>query len=378
MRKTPLAIFAALLAALGTLLSTAAKADTITVTDVAGRKVEIKRPVKRVLLGEGRQLLALSLIHPDPVSLLAGWPGDLMKQDQTTYGLYRAKFPAIDKVPVVGLGTQDTFSIEQALAVAPDVAIFSGGYGPSVKSTEIVARLEAAGIPVVFIDFVAKPLEDTVPSIALLGQVLGREKEAAAYIDFYQAHRQRIADRLASAKPAAPKVFMHAHAGLGECCNSPARATVGAFIDAAGGHNIGADILKQPFGQLNLEYVLDQNPDLYIGTGGIHLQGKGGLVLGPGIDPEVSRATLASVVARPGLADVSAVRNGRVYGIWHLFSNVPMNFLAVEVLAKWLHPDLFADVDPDASLRELNERFLPIPMHGTYWIALNGKPNAGK
>src|SRR5262249_54686038 len=150
-------------------------------------------PVQRILLGEGRQLLALSLLHPDPVSLLAGWPADLKKQDETTYGRYREKFPAIDKVPVVGLGTQDTFSVEQALAVAPDVAIFSGGYGPSWKSTEIISRLESAGIPVVFIDFVAKPLEDTVPSIALLGQVLGREQQSAAYIDFYQAHRRRIA-----------------------------------------------------------------------------------------------------------------------------------------------------------------------------------------
>jgi iron complex transport system substrate-binding protein len=344
--------------------------EPIVIKDIVGRTVTIERPVKRVLLGEGRQLLALSLIHPDPVSVLAGWPADLVHQDATTYGRYRDRFPGIEKVPFVGQGTADTFSIEQALAVEPDVAIFSGGYGPSPKSTDVIDRLEKAGIPVVFIDFMAKPFDDTAPSLAILGQVLGREQEAQSYIAFYKAHMERIAGRLAEAKPKPPTVFMHAHAGLGACCNSPANVTIGAFIGAAGGHNIAADILKTPVGQVNLEYILSRDPDIYVGTGGVHLADKSGLVLGPGIEERVSRATLAGVVGRPGLADLTSVRNGRAYGLWHIFNNNPANFLAVEVLAKWFHPELFADVDPDASLRELNETFLPVPMQGTYWIAL--------
>ena len=359
------------LAAVALIAPREARAEApITITDIAGRTVTIQRPVKRVLLGEGRQLLAMSLLHPDPVSILAGWPGDLIRQDAATYARYRDKFPAIDKVPVVGQGSVDTFSIEQALAVKPDVAVFSGGYGPSPKSTEIVSRLESAGIPVLFIDFIAKPLDNTAQSIAILGQVLGREKEADAYLAFYTAHRKRVADRLAEARPKLPTVLMHAHAGLGACCNAPARTTISAFIDAAGGHNIAADVLTTPFGQLNLEYVLSKDPDIYVGTGGIHLAAKGGLVMGPGIEADVARMTLAGVVAQPGLADLSAVRAGRVFGLWHIFNNNPANFLAVEVLAKWFHPELFADLDPDASLRELNDKFLPVPMDGTYWIAL--------
>jgi iron complex transport system substrate-binding protein len=372
--------FVAVLAAATAIAPTARAGEPIVITDIAGRKVTVERPVKRVLLGEGRQLLALSLIHPDPVSLLAGWPADLIRQDATTYGRYRDRFPGIETVPIVGQGSADTFSIEQALAVRPDVAVLSGGYGPSVKSTDVVSRLEKAGIPVLFIDFIGRPLENTTPSLAILGRLLGRETEAQAYIDFYNSHVQRVADRLAQAKPQIPNVFMHAHAGLGACCNSPSRATIGAFIEAAGGHNIAADILTTPFGQLNLEYILSRNPDIYVGTGGVHLAGKGGLVMGPGIEAGVARGALADVVARPGLADLAAVRNGRVYGLWHIFNNNPANFLAVEVLAKWFHPELFADIDPDASLKELNARFLPVPMQGTYWVQLKDNdeaPHAG-
>jgi iron complex transport system substrate-binding protein len=365
-------VFSSLLLGLAciTAVAPAHAQDGIVITDVAGRTVKLQQPAKRILLGEGRQLLALALLHPEPVALLAGWPADLSRQDPTTYARYRAKFPKIDEVTIVGRGTADTFSVEQSLALQPDIAIFSGGYGPSSRSTEIIAQMEAAGIPVVFIDFVARPLENTLPSIRILGQVLGREEAAADYSAFYEAHMRRITDRLAASKPKPPNVFMHAHAGLGECCNSPGRATIGAFIDAAGGHNIAADILKQPFAQLNLEYVISRAPDIYVGTGGIHLIGKGGLVMGPGIDANTSRQALAQVVQHAGLAALGAVQQGRVHGIWHLFANVPMNFLAVEALAKWFHPELFQDIDPDASLRELNERFLSVPLEGTYWLSL--------
>lgn len=349
--------------------------DRVSIRDIAGRDVTIDRPVKRIVLGEGRQLVALSLLHPDPVSLLVAWPADLQRQDKVLYDQYRRKFPALDRVAVVGRGSEDTFSVEQALASNPDVAILSGGYGPSARSAEVIRKLEAAGIPVVFIDFVAAPLANTVPSMRILGQILGRETEAAAFIQFYESRMARIKARLDETKPRWPTVLMHAHAGLHECCNAPGRATIGAFLDAAGGSNIAADVLKQPFGQLSLEYVISRNPEVYIGTGGIHLDGVGGLVMGPGVDVNVSRARLATVVQKPGLAELQAVQNRRVHGIWHLFNNMPANVLAVEALARWLHPELIKDVDPDASLRELNGRFLPVPFEGTFWVSL--QPDAG-
>ena len=34
------------------------------------------------------------------------------------------------------------------------------------------------------------------------------------------------------------------------------------------------------------------------------------------------------------------------------------------------HPELFADLDPDASFRELHERFLPVPYESGYFVSL--------
>ena len=37
-------------------------------------------------------------------------------------------------------------------------------------------------------------------------------------------------------------------------------------------------------------------------------------------------------------------------------------------MAKWFYPERFGDIDPQATLDEINRRFLPVqPMHGAFW-----------
>lgn len=341
----------------------------ITVQDISGREVRLDRPAQRVLLGEGRQLLALSLIHPDPTELLVGWLGDLKRLDPATYELYRERSPAIDEIPQVGATSEETFSIEKALAVEPDIAILSGGHGPSEASSETVRLLEAAGIPVVFIDFRNEPLTNTIPSIRILGQVLGMEERAEEFIAFYEARMQEIADRLSGQVIERPKVYMEMHAGGDRpCCGSPGKGNLGDYIEFAGGENIGASVLPGPLGTLNLEYIIAEDPVVYIGTGGS--TNEVGIRIGTGVEEEIARETLAQVVERPGIRGLTAVERGRAHALWHNFYNSPVNILAVEVLAKWIHPELFEDLDPEATLEELNERFLAVPLRGSYWTTL--------
>ena len=39
-------------------------------------------------------------------------------------------------------------------------------------------------------------------------------------------------------------------------------------------------------------------------------------------------------------------------------------------MGKWLHPQRFADLDPEATLRTAYARFQPFALHGTYWIGV--------
>jgi len=222
------------------------------VVDVTGRSVFVPDRVARILLGEGRLFYALAMLEGDnALSRVAGWQGDFRTLDTQGYAAFAQVFPSMDRIPVVGGATPDTFSVEQALALAPDVAFLtvSGGHGP-MPGSEAVRLLEAAGVPIVFVDFGVQPLRNTVPSIRVMGEVLGRSLQAQDFIDFYQAQMQIVADRLrdAAKQPGfkRPTVFIDMLAGVFDCCNSPGRGNFGDMIELAGGENIGAAHISGP------------------------------------------------------------------------------------------------------------------------------------
>jgi iron complex transport system substrate-binding protein len=353
--------------ACGVAAPNAVEAQAITVRDVAGRTVSIPGPASRIVIDDARYLVALSLIQPDPVSLLAAWPRDINRLGEQVYERFRERFPQIASVGQTS-SSAGTFSIELTLAARPDLAIFTLGMGPSEQQLQ---QLERAGVPVVFLDFFSQPFENLETSLAILGRVTGREAQATAFIEFRRERMSAITERLRAASPSTPDVFLEAHAGISEdCCNSPGRGNIGDYISFVGGHNIGADVLPGPTGRLNLEYVISRDPAVYVATGGPHLERPGGLVIGPGYTAERARAALGKMASRRGISELGAVGRGRVHGLSHQLLNSPLDILAVEVLAKWVHPELFGDLDPEATMVEINRRFLAVPLEGAHWVDL--------
>lgn len=361
-----------LLVACGLVLSllalVVAPASAAELVDLRGRKVTVPDTVRRISIDDGRFLVALSLIQPDPVKWLAAWPRDVHRIGDATYAQFTQKFPALRSVPQVA-SSAGSFNLEAVLSAAPDVAVVSLGSGPTDAQ---IAQLKAAGIPVVFIDFFDNPFKNQEPSLRILGQLTGGSAKAEAFIQFRRAHLEKIAQRVAKLAPTdRPTVFLEAHAGMtGDCCNSPGKGNMGEYIDFVGGHNIGADVLKAPTGKLNIEYVMSRDPEVYIATGGAHLEKSGGLVLGAGYDAARARASLAAVTQRQGIAQLSAVQAGRTFGLAHQLINSPIDIVAIEAFATWIHPELFKDVDPARTLAEINREFLAVPYQGAGWIGL--------
>lgn len=343
------------------------RAQPVIATDILGRTVSLPAPARRIVLGQGRQINALGLIHPDPVGILAGWGSDYRRQSPDTFARYQARFPAIETLPLVGDGaTPGGFSFEQAIALAPDLMILSRSLAGTRRGPgDLVERFEAAGIPVAVVDFFLDPLRDTVPSLRLLGTVIGQEDRTERLIAFYHGRLRRIAERVKAAP--IPDVFIHAHAGGTECCMSPGRGTLDDFITAAGGRNIATALLPGATGQISLEQLLVSDPQFYVATGGTHLAKQGGLVLGLGVDETTARESFRRLLASPGIATLKAVTEKRAFGLWHLFNDTPLHVVAIERLAKWLHPARFADIDPAATMAEA-AAFSAIPLDGTLWI----------
>lgn len=362
-RRPALFLLVAALAGVGVPATAGAE---VVVTDLRGRTVKLGAPASRVLIDDARFLVALALIHPQPERLIAAWPHDSHRIDGQMYARFKARYPALETAPRVA-SSAGAFSLEQVLDVRPDVAVFSLGRGPTDAQLKLI---EAAGIPAVFIDFFVQPFENQEKSLAVLGALVGREAEAAKFAAYRRERLDRISARVAKAAGPRPKVFMEAHAGMSaECCNSPGKGNVGDYIEFVGGHNIGADVLPGATGRLNVEYVIGQQPAVYVATGGPHLEKSGGLVMGP-YSLERARKALAAMTARPALARLPAVQGGHAFGLSHQLLNSPLDLLAVEALARWIRPDLFGDLDPARTLDELNTQFLAVPVDGVHWIAL--------
>lgn len=352
-------------------------AATTTVTDLAGRSVRVPAKVERILLGEGRLLPLLAVFdRDDPARRLVAMMGEFEKLDAPGYAQWTRRFPQIDKVPRVGRTSSGSFSDEQAITLKPQLAILglAGGHGPSERDRETLARLEAAGTAVVFIDLRHDPLVNTPRSMLLLGEVLGRKAEAEAFVTYWRAQLAVVTDRLAKARPEAPMVFLENRVGLSDGCCDTMVGLVGKLLDAAGSRNVAKDLIPGEFGTLNPEFLIARQPRFYIGTGigalATQQQMPLRVVLGADATPEAAQASLARAVQRRGIAQLQAVKEGRAYAMWHHFYNSPFNVVAVQVFAKWLHPELFADLDPRATLQTMYDRFQPIALEGVYWTAL--------
>lgn len=344
----------------------------VTVTDAAGRQVTVPHQPRAVLLGAGINLVALALIDPDPVSLLAGWADDTRQYDPGLYAAFLAKFPRLAEVPVVGGGTEESFSLETALTVGADLAIFGAWQAETEQGRLILDRLTAAGVPAVVVDFNHRPLANTAPGMRLLGRVLGREERANAFADFWDARLDRIRRRMAAHPEPGPTVLMHAYPQPDDCCWAIGGTGLGELVSLVGGRNIAADRFPDAGGGvLSLEYVIGRDPQVYIATGLPQAADAPGVAVGPGVPAEVARRGLASVLAAPGLSGLAAAREGRVHGLWNFFNAVPLNIVAVEAVARWVRPEIFGDLDPGATLAEINSRFAAMPFDGALWISLD-------
>lgn len=348
------------------LLSALPLAAEVAVTDILGREVVLDAPAERIVLGEGRHLAVLGLLMEDPVAPVVGWRLD-KALDAPTYAAYREKFPAIDAIRPVGAGNRD-LSVESIIALDPDLVVLSLMDQGDPAMDRARAVIESAGIPVAYVDFFAHPQENSIPSLRILGKLTGAEAKAEEFAEFYESRLARIRSRLSDPTIKKPSVFFHVHAAPQNCCSTVGGGVFRDFIDTAGGRNIGSDVVEGVLGNVSLEYLLSADPDFYIATGGTHMAARGGLVLGSGVTAEEAEKSFEALIGATGFSSLRAVEEGRAAGVWHMFNDTPSHIALIEYLAKTFHPALFADIDPAATLTEIESRFAPVKVSGTWWL----------
>lgn len=351
------------------------------IVDLAGRTVEVPTGAVKVILGESRMIYSIApLFGPEgnAFNRIVGWNNDLEQYDPDAYEMYLRRFPQIAEIVNFGSPYQGDFNIEQAIALNADIVIMNLQNLFRAREAGMMEKLEKAGIQTVFVDFRQRPAQHTVPSILLLGQVFQKQAEAGELINFYVTEMQKVyavAARIDQDEK--PLVFIEgaANSGWGDGSLSTwGSNNMGRFVELAGGINYGTTLFGMGRGNVNPEQMFVIDPDVIMGTGANWSKAKPtteAVLLGYEAERADSLERLRGIASRPGWETLRAVKNGRVYSIYHQFYNSPYHFVAIQQMAKWIYPDKFADLDPEKTFIDFHDRFLPISYSGLFWIGLD-------
>lgn len=353
-------------------------AKDITLVDVAGRTVTIKQNPERVILGEGRMVYSIApLFGPDGnmFNQIVGTKNDLRLYDPDAYRKYVKAFPQLKDIPEFGSPYTGDFDLEKAIALNTDLIIMNLGNLFKAQESGSLDKLAKAGIPVIFIDFRQAPMQNTIPSLLVLGKVFDKQQKALELIDFYVQQMQKVYAVVANKKDSdRPLVFIESAAASGwgdaNSISTFGDTNMGRFVTVAGGSNLGQKLFKGFRGKVTPEYIFKENPDVIIGTGANWSEAKPttkAVLLGYEADPADVQKRIAYLANRKGWATLDAVKNKRFFSVYHQFYNSPYNFVAVQHFAKAFYPEDFKDLDPDAIFKEFHEKFLPIDYSGQFW-----------
>ena len=351
-------------------LCSGAFAEKITVTDILGRKVGVEVPAQRVVLTFNFEEY-VAATGAEGLNKVVGWARKYWEgRRQSTWDAFAARFPQIDSIADVGYIPKNTFNVEAVMTLAPDVVF--AAKNDAKKIPDEVKRLAEAGIPVVFVDYHDQTVENHVASTLLFGRIMGQEARAHSLADWYQANVNKVYERAAKLTTH-PRVYMEFSgdkSGPAAVGSSWGKLMWGAIIDRCGGTNIARDLVPGSDAPISREAVLASDPEVIIFAG--NYRGDAALNVGLGYEAKEDRARsqLAGYMSRPGWEGLSAVKNRRMGALYHDLSRHIFDAAGIQFVAKMIHPEAFADLDPRATLAEFYEKFFPVPLTGTLMVTL--------
>ena len=348
----------------------------IEITDVTGRTVTLKKPAERVVLqwsGAGGPFFTISaLMGKDTPKVIAGMDTSLQDYRADMWKHFTTEMPELAKIPVVGTIGDKTFNAEQVVALNPDVIFIPVDLKDQYES-DAKAKMDAAGIQTIYIDYHAEKLESHQKSIKAIGKALGKEERAAEISKFYTDRVTRVLDRVSKINKPKPTVYLEVGMnGPEEFGNSfSSNYSWGALATMAGADVITKDVIKKT-SPINPEFILEKNPDIIMIMGSYWPKKPTSMRLGFEATEESSQELLkAFTTERQGWSELKAVENKQVYSAHHGLPREVFDAAVFEYLAKTFYPEEFKDVDPEATLKEFYDKFLPFSYSGIWFMHMN-------
>lgn len=292
---------------------------SITVTDQAGRSVEINQPVERIVSGyyiSSSVCIALGL-----TDRLVG-----IEARAETRPIYALAAPGLLALPNVG--TAREFNLEGCIALEPDLVILP------IRLRDAADTLTEMGIPVVLLN--PESMDGVVEMISIIASATdsgAREEELTSWFNNMRSDVQSRAAIISER----PNVYI---GGVGEyLTTAPGDMFQSSLVELAGGDNVAGDLEAGSWVEISYEQLLAMKPEVII-------------------IPSEAEYTDADITGDPQLSEIEAVKNGRIYKMPSDFeawdSPVPSAMLGAKWLLSVLHEGI---VTEDELQRDIDEYY---------------------
>lgn len=296
-------------------------AETIYYVNLMGEVASVKHPLERIII-----------VYDNTAEIIR-----ILKAQNKVVGIDSmiAELPTYfsDLNTVTSIGTRNDCNFETILQLNPDAVFIHavGDWGcPGLEE-----KVKSRGIDVVRLG--TWQSHTAVPSLMTMAYMLDSVGPAKNYLAYQERYLNQVRDRVATIpEERRVRVFV----------DRPGDTTVSKgsgyseAVEFAGGINIGKDIsggFENVLPAVDPEWAVEQNPDVIIA-----LSWEGGYETD---DISTLKNRYDEVISKPGFSTTDAVKNGRVYITPYINVLGPGYHIGIIQFAKWMYPELFADID---------------------------------
>ena len=305
--------------------------ETRVVVDGLGREVQIPWPLERAVVANR---------YNSELIRACGAIDRVIAVDTNT-AQDRVYWSRFDPDEVIGKGQSD-LNYEQIVNLGAQVLITpkNGTYEQDIQ------KLEPFGIPVVVIT--GWDAADLPNQIDAVGRVFGVEERVSELRAFYESNLQMLQDCL-SGLTERKTVYWEYGDPFTTCIPGTSNDGWHNMLVLAGAENLFGDA-SLAGKEIDPEKILLADPDLIIKTSSGPALKNTGVYTPP--TQQMYEEMTAEMLARPGWADLTAVRQKQLYCTTGFCAGGLGKLIGALYTAKWLYPELTAQIDPDAVFAE--------------------------
>ncbi len=316
--------------------------EFLVVLDDSGRSINIPIPVTSFVY-HGHNSYVYETLRAIGVSdEIVGITDDFVNPDGYRYS--ETYFPELLS-NVENVGDLQAVNYEVINNLRPDVVL--------TDAQEYYDSTKTPDIPVVALDV---NVINSKEAAMRYGYIFGKVSEADEYVNWMNDLEDEFLERVETIPESERPLVYFSYYNLDTTSFSvPAKDNYRSImIKNAGGRYIGDEIEGTGTSiNVDAEWIISRNPDVMIFS-------AANSMLGYDVDsPQSAIDAIDKFMSRPEFANVNAVKNERIYMVSHSFilCGGASGLLGTLYYAKWLYPDLFADMDVQSIHQEYITKF---------------------